>query len=194
MLTERIAQSVSAGLKGLEEDGASVVTRVSGDGIGWSADAAVLEAPIAALSGESRLLEEVFGPVALVVEYETRADLEAALSRLQGSLAGAVFGAEDDDDAAPAVALLERQVGRVTVGDWPTGVACTWAQQHGGPWPATSRPSTTSVGAAALDRFVRPVAFQSVPDAALPPAVRAAVDPSNPWRLPRRINGVLTTE
>ncbi|MGL5824354.1 MAG: hypothetical protein ACRCYU_05885, partial [Nocardioides sp.] len=46
----------------------------------------------------------------------------------------------------------------------------------------------TSVGAAALDRFTRPVAYQSVPDAALPPALRD----DNPWRIPRRLDGVVT--
>jgi NADP-dependent aldehyde dehydrogenase len=120
--------------------------------------------------------------------------LADALSRLQGSLAAAVFGAgADDPDIAPLVALLSERAGRVTVGDWPTGVAWTWAQQHGGPWPATSNPAATSVGAAALDRFVRPVTFQSVPDSALPAAVRGAVAADNPWRIPRRIDGVLVT-
>jgi NADP-dependent aldehyde dehydrogenase len=75
--------------------------------------------------------------------------------------------------------------GRVTVGDWPTGVAWTWAQQHGGPWPSTSEPTATSVGAAALDRFTRPVAYQRVPDAVLPPALREG----NPWGVPRRVDG-----
>ena len=73
------------------------------------------------------------------------------------------------------------------VNGWPTGVATSWAQQHGGPWPATSRPDATSVGAAALDRFTRPVAFQNVPESALPAALRA----DNPWGLSRRVNGVL---
>ena len=53
--------------------------------------------------------------------------------------------------------------------------------QHGGPWPATSRPDATSVGAEALGRFTRPVAFQGT-DRALPPALQDA----NPWRLPDR--------
>jgi NADP-dependent aldehyde dehydrogenase len=113
---------------------------------------------------------------------------------MQGSLAASVFGGgEDDQDAAHAVDLLAHQAGRITVGDWPTGVAYTWAQQHGGPWPATSSPATTSVGAGALDRFVRPVTFQSVSDAALPSAVRPVVAADNPWRIPRRIDGVLRT-
>jgi NADP-dependent aldehyde dehydrogenase len=149
---------------------------------------------VTALTEGSRLLEETFGPVALVVEYADQQELDAALGRLQGSLAAAVFGAgEDDADAVHAVAKLAGQVGRVTVGDWPTGVAYSWAQQHGGPWPATSNPSSTSVGAAALERFVRPVAFQSVPDSALPSAIRPTVSGDNPWRIPRRINGVLRT-
>jgi NADP-dependent aldehyde dehydrogenase len=96
-------------------------------------------------------------------------------------------GDGDDPDVAAMIALLAPKVGRVAVDDWPTGVAVTWAQQHGGPWPATSVPWATSVGAAALDRFVRPVAYQSVPSACLPPALQD----DNPWRIPRRVDGVL---
>ena len=42
------------------------------------------------------------------------------------------------------------------------------------------RPWATSVGAAALDRFVRPVTYQSLRDEWMPPPLQAA----NPWRLP----------
>lgn len=192
MLTEAIAKNVAAGLRGFEEAGAEIVSKVPGPGEGWSADAAVLSAPITALKPGSRLLEECFGPVAIVVEYADRNELESALATLQGSLAGAVFGGgEDDPEAAHAIEILAGQVGRVTVGTWPTGVVATWSQQHGGPWPATSNPSSTSVGAAALDRFVRGVTFQSTPDAALPAPVRAAVAPDNPWQITRRVNGGL---
>jgi NADP-dependent aldehyde dehydrogenase len=93
----------------------------------------------------------------------------------------------DDPETPGLLARLTRLAGRVAVDDWPTGVAWTWAQQHGGPWPATSAPTATSVGAAALDRFTRPVAYQSAPDAALPPALQEA----NPWSLPRRVDGIL---
>jgi NADP-dependent aldehyde dehydrogenase len=194
MLTEAIAHNVAIGVDAMVEAGATVVGKVMGSGTGWSADAAVLEAPISSLTPGSRLLEECFGPVALVVEYESHDELERALAQLQGSLAASVFGGGDDDpDVARAVATVVGKSGRVTVGDWPTGVACTWAQQHGGPWPATSNPATTSVGGAALNRFVRPVAFQSVPDSALPDSIREAVAPANPWRIPRRVNGRLET-
>jgi NADP-dependent aldehyde dehydrogenase len=110
------------------------------------------------------------------------------VGQLQGALAASVMTAGPDDlETAGAVSLLAPLVGRVAVDDWPTGVAWTWAQQHGGPWPATTAPAATSVGAAALDRFTRPVAYQSVPDAALPTALRA----DNRWRLPRRVDGRL---
>jgi hypothetical protein len=44
---------------------------------------------------------------------------------------------------------------------------------------------TTSVGTAAIDRFLRPVTYQGAPEAVLPPALRE----DNPWHLPRRVDG-----
>lgn len=189
MLTERIATSALDGVERLVAAGATEVARAKGPGAGWSADAVVLRAPAGALRDGSPLLEECFGPVAIVVEYADAAELATALDALQGSLAGTVVtdGSGADPGVADLVDRLAGKVGRVTVDDWPTGVAWTWAQQHGGPWPSTSAPAATSVGAAALGRWVRPVTYQSVPDAALPEAARAA----NPWQLPRRVDGVL---
>lgn len=193
MLTETIAGSVASGLDAMVAAGATIVTRIAGPGRGWSADAAVLTAPVKALTGGSPLLEECFGPVALVVEYADTHELIKGVNALQGSLAGAVFGQSHDSDVGFAVSILSDQVGRVTVGDWPTGVAWTWAQHHGGPWPATSDPNASSVGASALDRFMRPVTYQSVPHEALPFHARMASAPDNPWRVPQRVNGKLLT-
>jgi NADP-dependent aldehyde dehydrogenase len=188
MLTAAIARSTAEGLEELRFAGARVVELVEESVGGWRAPAAVLEAPIDALQDGSRLLEECFGAVAVVVEYSDLAELVAAVDRLQGSLAASVFTADEDDpDAAACLMLLSPKVGRLCANDWPTGVAYTWAQQHGGPWPSTSASWATSVGAAALDRFVRPVTYQSLRDEWLPPALRAA----NPWSLSRRVNGVL---
>lgn len=186
-LTEQIAASARAGVAELVDAGASVVAQVAGPDAGWSVASTVLSVPIEALRSGSRLTEECFGPVAIVAEYDDDAQLAGALAQLQGSLAASVMsGGPDDPELAGLLELLAVRAGRVTVDDWPTGVAYTWAQHHGGPWPSTSMPSATSVGAAALQRFVRPVAYQSVPDDALPPAVQAA----NPWSLPRRVDGV----
>ncbi|WP_300682815.1 aldehyde dehydrogenase family protein [Nocardioides sp.] len=187
MLTRSIAEAYGFGLDSLVAAGATEVARVPRAESGWSADAVVLAAPAIALSRGSRLLEECFGPVAVVVEYADTAELRHLIGLLQGSLAGTVVtdGSSADPDAPALVSALSRQVGRVTVDDWPTGVAWTWAQHHGGPWPATTAPETTSVGASALERWVRPVTYQSMPELCLPEAARSG----NLWRLPRRIDG-----
>jgi NADP-dependent aldehyde dehydrogenase len=187
MLTRAIADAAELGVETLIAAGAREVTRVPGPGAGWSSDAVLLDAPASSLSTGSRLLEECFGPVAVVVEYADQAELLSLIASLQGSLAGTVVtdGSGEDPETAALVSALAAQVGRVTVDDWPTGVAWTWAQHHGGPWPATTVPESTSVGAAALERWVTPVTYQSVPDACLPEPARSA----NPWHLPRRVDG-----
>ncbi|MEV4685418.1 aldehyde dehydrogenase (NADP(+)), partial [Streptomyces kurssanovii] len=84
------------------------------------------------------------------------------------------------------LARLTSLAGRVLVNGWPTGVAVAPAQHHGGPYPATTSTST-SVGATAIERWLRPVTYQSTPQALLPPELRD----DNPLGLPRRVNGRL---
>lgn len=158
---------------------------------GFAVAPALVTARIDDLTEGSPLLEECFGPVAVVAEYETVDEALEALTRLQPSLAASVFtaGVPEHDDAATAAAVraLLPRVGRVAVDAWPTGVIGTWAQQHGGPWPATSRPEATSVGAGALDRFLRPVTVQNARAGLIP----AFVSRENPWSIPLRIDGRL---
>ena len=78
---------------------------------------------------------------------------------------------------------LALKAGRVLWNSWPTGVSVTYAQQHGGPYPATTAPTTTSVGTDAIARFLRPVAYQGFPQQLLPAALR---DDST---LPRLVDG-----
>lgn len=189
LLTAGIAASFATGI---EELAVASGTSSPSDGLentGYFAAAQVFSASLSDLVSGSRLLEECFGPVALVCEYD---DVDAALETLaglQGSLAASVFtGGPTDPETNVVVARLLPNVGRVAMNAWPTGVANTWSQQHGGPWPATSRPEATSVGAGALNRFVRPVALQNADPQSLPHLLA----PENPWRIPRRIDGVLT--
>src|SRR5690349_12750305 len=174
MLTRAIADGVGVGIEAMEAAGARPVATVGATvGEGWAAPAAVLEADLAALGPGSTLLEECFGAVLLVCEYSSDDELAAAIATLQPSLAASlVTGGEGDEQAGALVQVLSGKVGRVVLDDWPTGVVFTWAQQHGGPWPATTSSRSTSVGAAALDRFVRPVTFQATPDAWLPEPAR----------------------
>ena len=185
-LTEQIALAAEAGVDELVAAGATVIARAGGPTQGWSMSATVLSVSAEQLRKGSRLLEECFGPVVLVAEYGDEAELQWVLTQLQGALAAAIMTSGPNDPATkPTVEAASRMVGRVVVNEWPTGVAFGWAQHHGGPWPATSVPAATSVGAAAIGRFTRPVAFQNAPDDSLPPPLRAR----NPWSLPRRIDG-----
>ena len=135
------------------------------------------------------LREECFGPTALVVGYEAEEDLVSALEAVGGSLTGTLWsgGAETKGLATAALAALQQSSGRIVHNGWPTGVAVSWAMQHGGPFPSTTSPEHTSVGAASIKRFLRPLAVQNAPHGFLPPPLRD----DNPWRLPRRIDGRL---
>jgi NADP-dependent aldehyde dehydrogenase len=137
------------------------------------------------------LSEEVFGPTGLVITYRDPGQLPPVLERLSGNLTASVHAVESDHVAAAEVAaVLGRRVGRLIYNGWPTGVAVCWAMQHGGPWPATTAPGTTSVGARAIDRWLVPVAFQGWPDELLPPALQAA----NPLGIVRRTDASVGTE
>ena len=83
-----------------------------------------------------------------------------------------------------------RQAGRLLGAGVPTGVAVTWAIHHGGPWPATTAPLHTSVGAHAIRRFLRPVAYQDIDEALLPPELAD----DNPAGIVRRVDGRLTRQ
>nr|WP_203730914.1 aldehyde dehydrogenase (NADP(+)) [Streptomyces sp. SID12501] len=136
------------------------------------------------------LLEECFGPVAVVARYADDAEANAVLSRLPGNLTATVhLSAEEaagEGRGAEILAELTPLAGRVLVNAWPTGVAVAAAQHHGGPYPATTSTST-SVGGTAVERWLRPVAYQNAPAALLPVELRD----ENALGLPRRFNGRL---
>jgi NADP-dependent aldehyde dehydrogenase len=131
------------------------------------------------------LLAECFGPVSLVAEYENEGELMDVAVAIEGQLTSTVHGESEEDLVPMLIDTLAGKSGRVIWNDWPTGVSVTWAMQHGGPYPATTSSLHTSVGAAAIGRFLRPVAYQDVPDHLLPAGLRA----DNPLRLPRRVDG-----
>jgi NADP-dependent aldehyde dehydrogenase len=103
------------------------------------------------------------------------------LARLGGNLAGCIhLDRSVPEDVAAATRVMEvfgRTTGRVVFNGWPTGVAVTWAQHHGGPWPATTAPAYTSVGAAAIRRWLVPVVYQDCPPMLLPPGLRPGSRP-----------------
>ncbi|MGI8307358.1 aldehyde dehydrogenase (NADP(+)) [Saccharopolyspora hattusasensis] len=138
------------------------------------------------LANRQELLEEVFGPLSIVVTYSSEDEARRAAEAFEGNLT-ATLHAEDDDTefAGTLVSRLRKRAGRVLFNGWPTGVAVSPAMQHGGPYPATTDARFTSVGTASIDRFLRPVTYQNVPQNLLPEALRD----ENPWGIPQTIHG-----
>lgn len=158
--------------------------RIDDDGQGW-ATPTVVSVPVSVLKvHRDALLDESFGPLSIVVEYDSVDDLAAVAEDLfEGNLTGTIHAADGEDSPAlrDLVTWISNSAGRVLFGGWPTGVAVTPAMQHGGPWPATTNDSSTSVGTAAIARFTRPVAYQNAPQAMLPEPLRDG----NPWGVPQ---------
>jgi alpha-ketoglutaric semialdehyde dehydrogenase len=129
------------------------------------------------------LQREHFGPVTLFVLCDALEDMLAAIDTLHGTLTGTVHAGRSEGEAANLVFnRLKEKCGRLIWDGFPTGVEVVHAMQHGGPYPATTAPATTSVGLMAIKRFMRPVAYQNMPDDLLPEALRDA-NPLGIWRI-----------
>ncbi|MDX3090641.1 aldehyde dehydrogenase (NADP(+)) [Streptomyces sp. ME02-6978a] len=183
-------------LAGIEErtrlaDVESPVT--PGAGGEHTVSAGFLTVPASRLTAEGAydvLIEECFGPVTVVARYESPEEVTAVLSRLPGNLTATLHLSEaegaGEGRGAELLAELTPLAGRVLVNGWPTGVAVAPSQHHGGPYPATTSTST-SVGGTAIERWLRPVAYQGVPEVLLPVELRDA----NEAGVPRRFDGRL---
>jgi NADP-dependent aldehyde dehydrogenase len=128
--------------------------------------------------------QECFGPSALIVRYSGYPELEAALSQIDDGLTISLHvGVEEPEVTQTLTEMVLPKAGRVIYNGYPTGVAVSWAQTHGGPWPATNS-LHTSVGATAIRRFLRPVTWQNAPESVLPPELR-----DGNRLVPTRVNG-----
>nr|WP_206686522.1 MULTISPECIES: aldehyde dehydrogenase (NADP(+)) [Microbacterium] len=158
--------------------------RIAEDGHGWARPSVYAASLADVAAAGAAVLDESFGPLAVLVEYGPGDDLVGALDTLfEGNLTVTlhVGEREDDERIRGLVQAATRHAGRVLFGGWPTGVAVTPAMQHGGPWPATTNDASTSVGTAAIGRFLRPVSYQDAPAVLLPAPLRD----DNPWGVPQ---------
>lgn len=185
MLTPGVRAAYENGVAALDEN-VSARRIARGQEGRMRGQAALFEVSADAFVSDPTLSKEVFGASAIVVRCKDREAMIRAIGGLEGQLTATLhLEAEDEDEAVRILPLLADKAGRVLANGWPTGVEVTWAMVHGGPYPATTDGSTTSVGTLAMQRFLRPVCYQDMPDALLPPPVKHG----NPWRLPRRVNG-----
>jgi NADP-dependent aldehyde dehydrogenase len=175
LLTTSMEEAFIAGVGNLVHEGVVRVLTGTVPSPDVGASPLVARTSLAEFMEHPELREEQFGPYSLVVEYEDEADLLAAAESFEGQLTGTIHGAEDDQPH-DLVEILVRKCGRLLWNAWPTGVSVTPAQHHGGPYPASTAVQTTSVGMAAMDRFLRPVTFQGFPEAMLPAELRQGSD------------------
>lgn len=139
---------------------------------------------------DKSLSEEVFGSCSLVIRCQDEAQMLQVAKHLEGQLTASVHCNDDENETLvrSLLNILELKAGRILFNGYPTGVEVCHAMVHGGPYPATSDSRSTSVGTAAIQRFLRPVCYQDVPAKFLP----AEIDTTNSRGLTRLVNGVLS--
>lgn len=190
MLTPAIHSAFKRGVDALSANDAveTVARGPAGEGEN-QAQAALFGTDAAAFTQDAALGEEIFGSSSVVVRAADPAEIVQLVGGLEGQLTATLLFDEGDEElVAPLIPLLARKAGRILANGWPTGVEVCHAMVHGGPFPATSDSRTTSVGALAIMRFLRPVCYQNLPDHLLPTALRQ----DNPYGVARRIDGVFT--
>lgn len=193
MLTPRIAESFAAGIDRVTAiSGVREVASASGDpDIHAVCTPTLFETDMATFAANREALSaEIFGSVSLLVRTPVDQLVEEPLVDLEGQLTSTIHtGSGDQELAAELVDRLELRAGRIVFNGWSTGLEVNDAVIHGGPWPATSAPQTTSVGTRAIERFLRPVAYQNAPVDLLPATLRDEAD--GVWR---RVDGAFSPD
>lgn len=189
MLSPGIGTNYARSLEKLgESDAVSKLTAAGGVCEGTHVTGALFEVAAGTFLSEPQLSHEVFGPAALAVTAADPDELRSVARSLAGQLTATVHCASEDPLGAELLGILTTKAGRVLWGGFPTGVEVCPSMQHGGPYPATTDPRFTSVGTAAIERFVRPVAFQGVPQELLLPELQDG----NPLGIERLVDGERT--
>jgi alpha-ketoglutaric semialdehyde dehydrogenase len=162
LLHPGIFQSYQSNTEHRAEQATLIATGASAE---RQAQARLYSCTLAEFQQRPELQEEIFGPCALLIRYQHLAELEDFVSTLPGQLCASFHAF---DSANPQHQQLRQQlayqVGRLIMGQMPTGVEVCPSMQHGGPFPASTDLRTTSVGLAALQRFLRPLCQQNYPD------------------------------
>jgi 2,5-dioxopentanoate dehydrogenase len=184
MLHQGIGASYREGTERLQKvAGVSVAGKSSAEATQGRAPAMIFNTDAKTFQQQHVLREEVFGPSSLLVNCGSTEELEQIARDLAGQLTATIHGTEEDlIEHAGLVAILREKAGRLIFNQFPTGVEVCHSMQHGGPYPATTDSRFTSVGTFAIKRFVRPIAFQNFPDAALPVQLKNKNE-RNIWRI-----------
>jgi 2,5-dioxopentanoate dehydrogenase len=187
MLSSAICSNYHKGVERLQnQPNVSHLASGAAAGAGSLGRSALFQVEARDFIANAALAEEVFGPASVVIRCADGAELARVISGLEGQLTATLqLEASDHAAAARLLPILERKAGRILVNGWPTGVEVCHAMVHGGPYPATSDSRVTSVGTRAIERFLRPVCYQDMPQDLLPSELRD----QDPLRLRRLVDG-----
>lgn len=192
MLTDNIYRSFNKGTEAFAKH-TDVVLMAKGKQIDKKSAAVpqVFTTTAANFLTNDELADEVFGPSSIHITTKNKEEIFAIARNLKGQLTATIWGNADDlENYSELQHILEDKAGRLIINAMPTGVEVNYAMVHGGPFPATTNGATTSVGAAAIYRFTRPVCFQGFPDNALPEPLQN----KNSLGILRQIDGKFTTD
>ncbi len=185
MLHPGILSAYNAGISKLENaSGVNTIKAANaGEAVKTEARPAVFTTDANTFLSQPELSEEVFGPSTVIVSCDSDKEMERVAREMHGHLTATIHGTAEDLQAYRwLITLLEKKVGRLLFNGFPTGVEVCPSMTHGGPYPATTDSRSTSVGTAAIKRFVRPVSYQTFPNEALPAALQDG-NPLGIWRL-----------
>jgi NADP-dependent aldehyde dehydrogenase len=186
MLTPGIHEAYDASLKSLSTSKAKEVARGQNEQGPNQCRPGLFMTSATDFLADETLQAEVFGATSLIVVCQNETERRHVAEHLEGQLTATLHMEDDDTEAARALLpVLERKAGRILVNGWPTGVEVCDAMVHGGPFPATSDARTTSVGTAAIFRFLRPICYQDLPAELLPEELAD----DNPLALDRLVDG-----
>ncbi len=192
LLHPSIAKGLRAGVEQLQKH--EQTTLITGGGSvdenGLQPHNGLLKTTAQAFLNDSQLHEEVFGPVSLYVACASEEEMLQIAQSIHANLTATIHCESEDSLAAPLIQVLEEKVGRLIINGYPTGVEVCASQQHGGPYPACTVATTTSVGTDAISRFARFIAYQDMPQTLLPAELRDG----NPLQVLRQINNQYTRD
>ncbi len=193
MLYPKILKGYEGAVKTAEQVKGVQSTRTSQTAVAERTEAApvLLEATSETWLANEELSSEMFGPASILVSCGSENKLLEMAKALPGTLTATIHGTPQDlEQHRELIAILETKAGRLLFNGFPTGVEVSPAMHHGGPFPATADAKFTSVGTAAILRFLRPVCYQNFPETVLP----AELKDDNPRHIWRTVNGKLTQQ
>ena len=170
LLSQNITNSLTQKVKASSQiKGVKLITGGNPDKAVNTFENTLLSTDFATFIDNPRLAEEHFGPMGICILCNDLSQFTKGISSLEGQLSGTFhFEPEETGTIQPYFEMLSQKVGRILVNGVPTGVTVSPAMQHGGPYPATTAPWSTSVGMTAVKRFLRPICYQNVPTELLP--------------------------